>query len=107
MTLTDGTRTDTIYQVTQRAMRIPWGRFSRYLDLSKRLRTAVALQRQKDATPGGDLVLEFGLASLAGYGSCRISICGHIRGPRIRPFKMSGCLVQALHDSQSFLAYAG
>lgn len=67
MTLTDEDRTDTIYQVTQHAMLIPWGRFSRYLDLSNRLRTAVALQRQKGATPGGDLVLEFGLASLAGY----------------------------------------
>ena len=67
MTLTDENRTDTICQATQHAMLIPWGRFSRYLDLSKRLRAAVNLRRHKDATPGGDLVLEFGLASLAGY----------------------------------------
>jgi hypothetical protein len=67
MTLTDEDRTDTICQATQHAMLIPWGRFSRYLDLSKRLRAAVNLRRHKDATPGGDLVLEFGLASLAGY----------------------------------------
>jgi hypothetical protein len=67
MALTDEDRTDTICQTTQHAMLIPWGRFSRYLNLSKRLRSAVNLRRHKDATPGGDLVLEFGLTSLAGY----------------------------------------
>jgi hypothetical protein len=67
MTLTDEDRTDTICQATQHAMLIPWGRFSRHLDLSNRLRAAVTLRRHQDATPGGDLVLEFGLASLAGY----------------------------------------
>jgi hypothetical protein len=48
-------------------MLIPWGRFSRLLGLSERLRAAVVLRRHQDATPGGDLILEFGLASLAGY----------------------------------------
>jgi hypothetical protein len=67
MTLTDKDRTDTICQATQHAMLIPWGRFSRHLGLSRRLRAAMNLQRHKDATPGGDLVLEFGLTSLAGY----------------------------------------
>jgi hypothetical protein len=68
MTLTtDETQTDTVYQATQHAMLIPWGRFGRYLHLSERLRVAIQLQRHKDAVPGGDLVLEFGLASLAGY----------------------------------------
>jgi hypothetical protein len=66
MTLTDEDRTDTICQATQHAMLIPWGRFSRHLGLSKRLRAAVNLRRHKDATPGGDLVLELGLASLTG-----------------------------------------
>ena len=67
MTLTDEDRTDTMCQATQHAMLIPWGRFSRYLDLSDRLRAAVTLRRHQDAAPGGDLVLELGLASLAGY----------------------------------------
>lgn len=67
MTLTNEDRDETICQRTQHAMLIPWGRFSRYLGLSTRLREAVELQRHRDATPGGDLVLEFGLASLAGY----------------------------------------
>ena len=31
------------------------------------MRAAVKLRRHRDAVPGGDLVLEFGLASLAGY----------------------------------------
>jgi hypothetical protein len=48
-------------------MLIPWGRLSRHLRLSERLRAAVTLPRHQDATPGGDLILEFGLASLAGY----------------------------------------
>jgi hypothetical protein len=48
-------------------MLIPWGRLSRHLKLSERLRAAVVMPRRKDATPAGDLILEFGLASLAGY----------------------------------------
>jgi hypothetical protein len=48
-------------------MLIAWGRFARHLQLSQRLRAAVQVQRHQDALPGGDLVLEFGLASLAGY----------------------------------------
>lgn len=67
MIFTDDDRTLTICQATKHAMLIPWGRFSRYLGLSKRLRAAVAPRCHQDATPGGDLVLEFGLASLAGY----------------------------------------
>ena len=67
MTLTDETQSGTVYQRTQHAMLIPWGRFSRYLGLGGRLRTALQMQRHRDAAPGGDLVLEFGLASLAGY----------------------------------------
>jgi hypothetical protein len=68
MTLTtDETQTDTVYQPTQHAMLIAWGRFARHLDLMERVRAAVTLRRHRDAVPGGDLVLEFGLASLAGY----------------------------------------
>jgi hypothetical protein len=48
-------------------MLIPWGRLSRHLKLSKRLRAAVVIPRHKDAIPAADLILEFGLASLAGY----------------------------------------
>jgi hypothetical protein len=64
---TDENRTFTICQATEHAMLIPWGRFSRHLKLHQRLRAAVAPRCRKDATPGADLVLEFGLASLAGY----------------------------------------
>ena len=67
MTLTDKNRAGTICQTTQHAMLIPWGRLSRHLKLSKRLRAAVVIPRQKDAIPAADLILEFGLASLAGY----------------------------------------
>ena len=68
MTLTtDETQQDTVHQPTQHAMLIVWGRFARHLDLTERIRTAVELRRHRDAVPGGDLVLEFGLASLAGY----------------------------------------
>ena len=67
MICTDENRTLTICQVTDHAMLVPWGRFSRYLRLSERLRAAVAPRCHQDATPGGDLILEFGLASLAGY----------------------------------------
>jgi hypothetical protein len=67
MALTDENWSETIYQLTHHAMLVPWGRFSRHLKLSQRLRTALKVQRHKDAIPGGDLVLEFGMASLAGY----------------------------------------
>ena len=67
MTLTNENEFDLVCQMTQHAMLIPWGRFSRHLRLSERLRAAVTVQRHQDATPAGDLLLEFGLASLAGY----------------------------------------
>jgi hypothetical protein len=67
MTLTNETGTGTICQATQHAMLIPWGRLSRHLKLSERLRAAVVMPRHKDALPAGDLIIEFGLASLAGY----------------------------------------
>jgi hypothetical protein len=68
MNLTDENRTLTICQATQHAMLIPWGRFARHLKLSERLRAGLTRRRHQDAAPGADLVLEFGLASLAGYG---------------------------------------
>jgi class 3 adenylate cyclase len=64
---TDENRTFTICQATKHAMLIPWGRFARHLKLSERLQAAITLRRHKDAAPGADLLLEFGLASLAGY----------------------------------------
>jgi hypothetical protein len=67
MILSDENRTFTICQATEHAMLIPWGRFSRHLRLSQRLRAASVPRCHKDATPSGDLLLEFGLASLAGY----------------------------------------
>ena len=67
MTLTDENREDTVCQSTQHAMLIPWGRFSRHLKLSERLRAVVVMARHRDAIPAADLILEFGLASLAGY----------------------------------------
>ena len=67
MIFTDENRTLTICQTTGHAMLVPWGRFSRYLNLGKRLRAAAAPRCHQDATSGGDLILEFGLASLAGY----------------------------------------
>lgn len=67
MTLTDECDIDLVYQMTQHAMLIPWGRFARRLHLSEQMREAVRVKRHKDAAPGGDLVLEFGLAALAGY----------------------------------------
>jgi hypothetical protein len=67
MTLTNENRSLTICQATQHAMLIPWGRFAGHLRLSERLRAAVPPRHHKDALSGGDLVLEFGLASLAGY----------------------------------------
>ncbi len=67
MILSDENRTFTVCQATEHAMLIPWGRFSRHLKLSQRLRAASVPRCHKDATPGGDLLLEFGLASLAGY----------------------------------------
>jgi hypothetical protein len=67
MPLTDEYEPELVCQRTQHAMLIPWGRFARHLQLSQRLRAAVKVDRHQDAIPGGDLVLEFGLASLAGY----------------------------------------
>lgn len=67
MTLTDEYEPDLVCQLTQHAMLVPWGRFARHLGLSQRLRKAIKVDRHKDAIAGGDLVLEFGLASLAGY----------------------------------------
>ena len=67
MILTDENRILTICQATEHAMLVPWGRFSRHLKLSERLRAAVPPRCHQDATPGSDLILEFGLASLAGY----------------------------------------
>ena len=67
MTLTIEDDLESVWQLTQHALLVPWGRFSRYLQLSERLRAAVKLKRHQDATPAGDLLLEFGLASLAGY----------------------------------------
>lgn len=67
MTLTTTNETDPVYQATQHAMLVAWGRFARHLNVSERLRQAVRIPRQANAIPGGDLVLQFGLASLAGY----------------------------------------
>jgi hypothetical protein len=67
MALTNENRSVTICQATQHGMLIPWGRFARHLHVSDRLRAAVPPRPHKDALPGGDLLLEFGLASLAGY----------------------------------------
>jgi hypothetical protein len=67
MTLTIEDDLESVWQLTQHALLVPWGRFSRYLQFSERLRAAVKLKRHQDATPAGDLLLEFGLASLAGY----------------------------------------
>lgn len=67
MSLTDEYEPDLVCQRTQHAMLIAWGRFARHLQLSQRLRAAVKVDRHQDAIPGGDLVLEFGLAALAGY----------------------------------------
>ena len=67
MTLTDENELNLVCQMTQHAMLVAWGRFARHLQLSQRLRTVVTIKRHQDATPGGDLLLEFGLAALAGY----------------------------------------
>jgi hypothetical protein len=67
MPLTDEYEPELVCQRTQHAMLIPWGRFARHLQLSQRLRAAVKVDRHQAAIPGGDLGLEFGLASLAGY----------------------------------------
>jgi hypothetical protein len=66
MTFTDENRTLTICQTTEHAMLIPWGRFSRYLQMRERIGAAVPPRCHGDATPGGDLILEFGLTSLSG-----------------------------------------
>jgi hypothetical protein len=67
MALTNENRSLTICQATQHGMLVAWGRFGRYLKLSERVRAVVASRHHKDALSGGDLILEFGLASLAGY----------------------------------------
>jgi hypothetical protein len=67
MTLTIEDDLELVWQMTQHGMLVPWGRFSRHLQLSERLREVVRLKRHQDATPAGDLVLAFGLAALAGY----------------------------------------
>jgi hypothetical protein len=67
MALTNENRLLTICQPTQHGMLIAWGRFARDLKLSERLRAVVPARCHKDALSGGDLILEFGLASLAGY----------------------------------------
>lgn len=66
MTLATADELDLVWQLTQHAMLVPWGRFARHLHLSERLRAAVKIKRHQDATPAGDLILEFGLAALAG-----------------------------------------
>lgn len=63
---TDKNRTLAICQAIEHAMLIPWRRFSRYLQMRERIQAVVPPRRHKDATPDGDLVLEFGLASLSG-----------------------------------------
>lgn len=67
MTLTTEDEIDEVWQMTQHAMLVAWGRFARHLQVSERLRQAVSVKRHRDATSAGDLILEFGLASLAGY----------------------------------------
>jgi hypothetical protein len=67
MTLTTEDDLELVWQLTQHAMLVSWGRFARHLHLSERLREAVQIKRHQDATSAGDLILEFGLASLAGY----------------------------------------
>lgn len=67
MTLTDEYEPELVCQLTHHAMLVAWGRFARHLRLNQRLRQATQIDRHKDALPGGDLVLEFGLAALAGY----------------------------------------
>lgn len=67
MTLTTEDEVDEVWQMTQHAMLVAWGRFSRHLQLSERLRQAISVKRHRDATSAGDMILTFGLASLAGY----------------------------------------
>jgi hypothetical protein len=90
MSITDENEAITVCQATQHAMLIPWGRFSRLLGLSERLRAVVVLARHKDATPGGDLILEFGLASLAGYEYLQDLNLGPHPLAASRRFKMPG-----------------
>jgi hypothetical protein len=67
MTLTNENRPLMICQATQHGLLIPWGRFGRHLKVSQRLRAVAPPRHHQDALSGGDLILEFGLASLAGY----------------------------------------
>lgn len=66
MSLTNEPGSFVVCQTTQHGMLIPWGRFARHLQLSERLRSSVPPRHHKDAVSGGDLILEFGLASLTG-----------------------------------------
>ena len=67
MSLTTEDDLELVWQLTHHAMLVAWGGFARHLQLSERLREAVKLKRHQDATLVGDLMMEFGLASLAGY----------------------------------------
>jgi hypothetical protein len=67
MSLSNEIEQELVCQLTQHAMLVAWGRFAQYLQVRERLRQAVTSRRHKDAIAGGDLVLEFALASLAGY----------------------------------------
>ncbi len=71
MTLTTEAETDLVCQMTQHAMLVAWGRFARQLAVSQRLRSALSRKRHQDACPLGDLILELGLASLAGLAYLR------------------------------------
>ena len=78
MTLTTEDDLDVVWQLTQHAMLVAWGRFARHLQVSERLREAVKIKRHQDATPAGDLILEFGLAALAGYDHIQdLNLGGH------------------------------
>lgn len=78
MSLATADDLDLVWQLTQHALLVPWGRFARHLHLSERLRAAVKIKRHQDATPAGDLILEFGLAALAGFDHLQdLNLAGH------------------------------
>ena len=89
MALTIENRPLVICQLTQHGLLVVWGRFARYLKLSQRLRAVVPPRHHQDALSGGDLILEFGLASLAG--------CEHLADLNLgaRPLVKD----QAVHDA--------
>jgi len=66
MTLTIEDDLDLVCQMTQHALLVPWGRFAGHVHLKDQLSAALTLKHHQDATPVVDLILEFGLASLAG-----------------------------------------